>query len=533
MGRPKKVIAPQCTVIGRNSTDPEAVIKREVSTQSQINRQEDTLIYGDGDNLPLRIAQVVNESPAASACTKTKAKYIKGSEFSNRDLMRIKVDKYGTTLWDLHTKLSDMLALFEGFAVNFKFDANGGITNSFVLSFESVRLSKPDTYGFITSVKYNPYFGVQEFKKEFTTCYPVWDKQEVLNQIEEEGTKFNGQVYYYGKTSPLYRFYPVPDYWSAKNWINIDGKIQEFHASNLEKGFFQTVVWNIIGDPSKESPNPEHWREYTENGVKRKKSTTTQGKAFTEMMTEAFAGAQKSGGGIGLWSQNVDTATKFTAFPTNQNHDLFTALQDLTTKNITIAFQTPGILANISEGTNLGSGGSEIQKAIELMQSNTKEDRNRLEQFYNEVLLPNLAEPVSEKVEIVNYNPVTVPVEIDDKFWEAMDADERRDFMRKNVPGVTLKEAVVVATAAPVEPLPDGSMPVVETQPVQQTNEALKNLKIADLNKIQKIVARYNLYLADNSNTKGVTYEQAKQMLAPFGFTEEELNAWLVTPEEL
>jgi len=532
MARPKKQIPPQCTVIGRNSTDPEAVIKREVSTQSQINKQEDTLIYGDGENLPLRIAQVVNDSPAASACIKTTAKYIKGSEFSNRDLMRLKIDRFGTTLWDLHTKLSDMLALFEGFAVNFKFDANGGITNSYVLSFESVRLSKPDDQGLITSAKYNPYFGVTEFKKEYTVTYPMWDKQEVLNQIEEQGTQFNGQVYYYGMTSPLYRFYPVPVYWSAKNWISIDGKIQEFHASNLEKGFFQTVVWNIIGDPSKESPDPKNWSSYTENGVTKKRSTKTNGQAFTEMMTAAFAGAQKSGGGIGLWSQNHDTATKLTAFPTNQNHDLFTALQDLTTKNITIATNTPGILANISEGVNLGSGGSEIQKAVELMQGGTKEKRNILEQFYNEVLLPNLAEPITEKVEIVNYNPVTVPVEIEDKFWDAMDADERRDFIRKNVPGVTLKEAVVVAPVTPAT-LPDGSPAPVEAQPVQQTNEALKNLKIADLNKIQKIVARYNLYLADNSNTKGVTYEQAKQMLAPFGFTEEELNAWLVTPEEL
>ncbi len=533
MARPKKPHVPNCTAIGRNSTDPEAVIKREVSTQSQINKQEETLIYGDGDNLPLRIAQLVNESPAASACVKTIAKYIKGSEFSNRDLMRLKIDRFGTTLWDLHTKLCDMLALFEGFAVNFKFDANGGITNSFILSFESVRLSKPDDNGLITSAKYNPYFGVTEFKKEYTTCFPMWDKQEVLNQIEEYGTKFTGQIYYYGKTSPLYRFYPVPDYWSAKNWINIDGKIQEFHASNLEKGFFQTLIWNIIGDPSLPSTNPSHQSSYTdENGVQKTRSTKTVGEAFTEMMTSAFAGASKSGGGIGLWSQNAETATKFTAAPTNQNHDLFTALQDLTTKNITIATQVPGILANISEGVNLGSGGSEIQKAVELMQGGTKEKRNLLEQFYNEVLLPNLAEPVTETVEIVNYNPVTVPIVIEDKFWEAMDADERRDFIRKNVPGVTLKEAVIVAPVTPA-PLPDGTIPPTEAQPVQQTNGALKDLKISDLNKIQKIVARYNLYLSDPENAKGVTYEQAKQMLAPFGFTEEELNAWLVTPEEL
>ena len=527
MGRPKKPLSvPQATAFVPLSTNPEAVIKREVSVSGQIDTSQETIIYGEGDNLPLRIARLVNESPAAKACINTKAKYIKGSKFSSEALMKLKIDKYGTTLWQLHTKLCDTLALFEGFSTNFKFNREGKITNTFTLSFESCRLGKPDDNGYITNVKYNPYFGTGEKKTEQTKVYPVYDQQDVLNQIAKEGKKFNGQVYYYGKTSPLYRFYPVPDYWSAKNWINIDGQIQEFHASNLDKGFFQTVIWNIIGDPSKPSPNPAHFKSYTdENGRVQKESTKTTGEAFTEMMTAAFAGASKAGGGIGLWSQTADTATKITPAPSNGNAELFTALQDLTTKNITIATQTPGILANISEGVSLGSGGSEIQKAVELMQSNTKEERNLLEQFYNEILLPNLAEPTEDRVEIVNFNPVTVPVEIDDKFWEAMDADERRDFIRQNVPGVKLKEAVIVApiTPAPVVPNPDGSIP----EPVApvQPNEALKNLNLNDIKRISKIASQYTL--------QQLTYDQAKQILLGYGLTETDVDAWLTKPEEL
>lgn len=531
MGRPKKPSVPQCTVFAPNDFVPEAVIKREPSTLAQIDNNSETVIYGEGDNLPLRIAQLVNESPATLACISTISKYIKGSGFSDKELMKLKVDKYGTTLWQLHTKLADMVSLFDGFSVNFKYNRKGNITNSFVMSFESVRLGKPDDNGFITNVKYNPFFGVPSaFKVDDTVCYPVYDRKEALNQIAKEGDNFKGQVYYYGKTSPLYRFYPVPEYWSAKNWISIDGKIQEFHASNLQNGFFQTIIWELIGDPAAPSPNPKHQREYVdENGRKQKQSTKTVGQAFQEMMVDAFAGAKKSGGGIGLWSQNKDTATKFSAAPTNQNHDLFTALQDLTTKNITIATKTPGILANISEGVNLGSGGSEIQKAVELMQSNTSEERTLLQEFYNEILLPGMG--LSEKVEIVNYTPITVPIEIEDKFWDAMDAEERRDFIRANVPGVKLKEPITVAPAV-VMPNPDGTIPETPEAP-KQVSEALRNLGIAELNKIQKIVSRYNLYLQDNTNTKGVTYEQAKQLLAPFGFTEEEMNAWLVKPDEL
>lgn len=538
MPRKKPVKTPNPTAFSLNpvaSVDvterPEAVIKREVSTWGQIDTKYETIIYGEGDNLPQRIAQAVAESPAALACINTVSKYIKGSKFSSEALMKLKIDKYGTTLWQFHTKLCDTLALFKGFSVNFKFNREGKITNAYPMAFESCRLGKPDDLGFINRVKFNPYFGYSRVQHDDNTdTYPLFDAKEVLNQIENEGKKFKGQVYYYGKTSPVYKFYPVPEYWSAKNWINIDGRIQEFHSSNLDKGFFQTLVWYVIGDPNEPSPNPKDWKEYTdENGVKRRESLKTVGQAFNEMMAQTFAGSNKSGGGIVQWAQNKETATRMEAVPTNQNHDLFTTLQDLTTKNITVATQVPGILANISEGTNLGSGGSEIQKAVELMQSNTKEERNLLEQFYNEVLLPNLAVQVNEPVEIVNYTPVTVPVEIDDKFWEVMDQDEKRDFIRKNVPGITLKEPTVQAPAPTVDPT---TGEVAQPEPTQ-VNSALRNLGIRELEKIQKIVSRYNLYLSDPNNTKGVSYEQAKQLLAPFGFTEEELNAWLVKPEEI
>lgn len=530
MPRKKPLISPNPTAFYRNGKQPQASVKREISTRSQINTQEDTIIYGEDDALPLRIAKLVNESPAAMACINTVAKYIKGSGFSNKDLMTVKIDKNGTTLWQLHTMLCDMVALFRGYAVNFKFDAGGRITNTYPLSFESTRLTKPDDNGFISKIKYNPYFGTAEYKKDQTTDYYVFDIQEVVNQMQEDGNKFNGQVYYYGKTSPVYRFYPVPDYWTAKNWIQIDAKIQEFHNENLENGFFQSVLMNVIGDPSAPSKNPKYQRTVQDStGTKRKESTKTVGEEFNEMMSEAFSGSRKAGTALALWAQNHDTAVKIQPFQTNSNADLFTALQDLTTKNITIATGVPGILANISEGVNLGSGGSEIQKAVELMQSRVSEEQELLEQFYNEILLPNLSTPILEKVEIQNYNPVTVAIEIEDKYWEAMDAEERRDFIRANISGVKLKDPVTVAPS--VTPLPGQPQQPVPVQ--TQGNDALKSLNIADLNKIQKIVARFNISKTDPSNPKALTLDQAKQFLAGYGFTEEQINAWLVTEEEL
>lgn len=530
MGRKKSFISPSpvATYVGGKS--PEA-LKRERSTDSQVVWNEDTIRFGNDDCLPMRIASIVDKSPATKSCINTRAKFIKGAGFTSKDLMKKKIDKNGTTLWQLHSQLSSILALFDGFSANFQFDTTSKITNAYVLPFQGCRLEKPDDNGDINTIKYNPYFGTDQYKKELTDEYPVFAPELVNKQasdFKKEGKKFKGQAYYYGKTSPMHIFYPVPDYWSGEFWINVDAKIQEFHANNLDKNFLLSVIWNVIGDPSAASKNPKYNRTVTgTDGIKRIENPKTVGEEFNEMISNALAGSSQGGAGIAFWSGNADTATKVSAFPTNSNHELFTTLQNLTTKNITIATQTPGILANISEGVNLGSDGNEMRAAIELQQSRVVEEQQILMDFYNEILLPNLAEPTEERVEIVNFTPITVPVDMEDKFWEVLTPAEKRKWMAKNVPGIEL-DPVLETTQTTAAPTVDDDGNVIDPPPAETAptvNDALKGLKLSDINRMSSIVAKV-------ANGK-MTYDQAKIILQGYGLTEEQINAWLVKPEEL
>lgn len=507
-------------------------LKREKSTDAQKNWAEGTILYGEDDALPLRIAKSVQESPATSACLKTISQYIKGSGFSDKNLMKVKINKYGLTLWDLHSQLSDIIPIFEGFAINFKYSANQKITNSYIIPFESCRFEKPkdEQDDNIHCILYNPYFGTNEYDKKYTTKYHVYDPAKIANQVKVEGNTYKGQLYYFGKTKPLYRFYPVPDYWSAKKWIEIDGKIQEFHAENLDNGFFQSVLMNVVGDPNEWSRNPKTMTSQLKaDGVtKIEVPTKTIGEEFNEMMADSFSGSKKAGNVMVLWANNKESATSISAFPTNTNADLFNALQDLCTKNITIATGVPGILANISEGVNLGSGGSEIQKAVELMQSRVIEWQNLLMQFYNEVLIPNLEvlpdrPAVSGQVKIVNFTPVSEPADIDEKFWEVLTPEEKRAFIRSNFPNVTLIETAPAAPAPGLTPTSPGQSAAAE--PEVKVNENLKNLTGKQLQSIQRIVRKFN---------KGeITYEQAKLMLMlGYAMTQSDADVWLVTQEE-
>jgi hypothetical protein len=534
--RPQYTVSPSPRVFGAKRSDPEN-LKREISTPAQRDGFEEIIIYGHDNALPLRIAHAVEESPAASSCIDTIAQFIKGSSFSDEELMELVIDSNGTTLWDFHCGLADSLALFWGFAVNFKFDRSGKITNSFQMSFESCRFQAPgEESPDISFIKHNPYYGTDLYKQEYTKAYPIFNAKEVANQINalpsDKKKDYPGQVYYYGKTSPLSRFYPKPRYWSAKEAILADHKLEEFHNEELENGFYQAVIFNCIGDPNAKSKNPKYMKEvYRSDGVTIDLvPDKTVGEEFNDMMSASFSGSNKAGTGMVFWSANADSAIKVEAFPSSVNGDRIIATQDSITKTITIATQVPSILANISEGVSLGSGGSEIQKAIELMQSRTVQWRKILENFYNKVLLPNLQKKTKGKVEIQNYNPVSNPIDMKkyDKVWEFLNEAEKVAFIKKNMPEIEIiRTEAPATTAVTTEPEID---PVTgeEIAPVQpvKPNESLKNLNLTQIKRISKIVAQFN--------TGALSFEQAKQILLSYGLTEgEELNAWLVSPEEI
>jgi len=490
------------------SLTPKALV-REKSVSSQKNWNENTIIYGEDDALPLRIAQAVDESPATTACINTISQFIKGSRFSDESLMKLKVDQFGTTLWDFHNQLSDYMALFEGFAVNFKYDFEGKITNAYTLPFESIRFVKSETRE-ISLFKYNPYFGTKEYQKDMTTTYHAFNPKTILNEISTEGISYNGQVYYYGITRPMYKFYPVPRFWSGKKWIYVDGKIQEFHAENLDNGFFQSVLMNVIGDPNQPSKNPKYQEVYTdEAGLKRSRSTKTVGEEFNEQMSEAFSGSRKAGTALVQWSLNTDTSTKIQAFPSNNNFDILSGTLSDAIRGITMATEVPAVLANLpQQQSSLGSDGNSIQKAIELMQSRVAPRQRKLEQFYNEVLLPMMG--YQAEVKIVNYVPVSQEIKIEDKFWEILPDTAKIEFVKQNVPGFSTLE---------IQPV------LAQSGTDVKLNDSLTNLTGRQLQGIQRIVRKFN--------KEELSFEQASQLLKNgFGFTDNDVNAWLVTPEE-
>lgn len=506
---------PQAFNIGR----PEA-LKTELVTRNQIRKDEGTLIWGTDDALPVRILDAIAKSPTTTACIGKVEMYTRGAGFEDEELMNLVINKDGDTLWDLHCELVSNYCSLDGFSTNFKFDSGGKIINTYSMDVQAIRYAAEAETETITGIKYNPYFGTTEYRKAFTKEYSIFDTETVSDEIKKKGTKFNGQVFFHAEKRSLFKHYPVPKFWAGEKWIYSDAKMSTYIDKILDNGFFESVLMNVIGDPNKPSKRPEDQREETGNdGVKRPKSTKTEGQVFGEMMAQNFSGVEKAAKAMVMWSLSHDTATKIQAFPTNVDFDFVSGTMSEIIRMISLSTETPAILANLPDTTSPLSGQDALPKAIEFMQSNTAAKRSKLENFYNNIMLPNLAKaPKKANVKIKQYYPTKVQVTVDDKFWDFMNEAEKIAFIETNEPSIKIirPPEADLNTASPTIG-EDGKVIPAPTAPA--IDETLKGLKVAEINRLLSIIKK----VAAGT----LTADQAKLLLAGYGLNEQQIDAFL------
>lgn len=523
VGRPPKetqYTSPNIAVFAMNpKAEPEA-LKTELVTHGQIRQDENTLIWGLDDALPLHILNAIAESPTATNCIGKIETYTKGSSFTDPGLMELVINEDGQTLWDLHAAICQYYCSLDGFAVNFKYNMRGKILQAFNLALDSCRLAAMPETNVIHCLKYNPYFGTNEYQQQFTSDYPLFNPENLSK--EKDVKDYKGQAYFFGTKRTLYKHYPIPKFWAGKKWIYSDAKFATYVDKLLDNGFFESVLMKVIGDPNKPSQHPTAMKEVTgDDGVKRKESYKTEGQVFNEMMAANFSGVEKAGKVMAMWALNKDQSVSLEAFPTNVNPDLISGTLMETIRMIAISSDVPAILANLPNSlSSLASGGDAVKSAVEYMQAGTEPRRNTLENFYNNILLPNFEGGSKAKVKIKQFNAFTTQVVVEDKFWDVLTDKEKKEFVKANIPGMAdlIKDEPVVVDEETGEPL---------TPEETQVNERLTNLTGKQQIQLNRISRQFG---------KGeITFEKAKMLLKQgFGFSDLDVSTWLgvETPEK-
>lgn len=439
---------------------------RQIAKPSQVDRSGKIkfLPYGpggNGGNFPLMLADLVKRSPTASACISTKADYIKGEGFNNQDLESFKINSRGQTLLSFHDENGDSVAFIEGFAWNVKYGKDFKISEVYPVSFENLRLAKPDDNGFIAKILYNPFFGTTLYSEKDTCEYDTFNpdrevvKEQMITSVDKKTgeTKYKGQILYYGRTSPLSRFYSEPSYVSCKDSMESDRRISEYNKENLAGGLLQSFMLIMKGNPDEPTKNP-NFQEYKDDAGNIRPMTKAE--EFDYYMGDAFMGTERVANMMVQWVDNTDEKPEILTFPSLVNENVINSMQQGVIKNITIATKVPAVLANIHEGVSLGGDGNMIRAAVKLMQQRAMPMQRVLVEHYK-LILQNWSTPVDSDIEIVPYSPFPEIETIDPQVWQELSKEERRDWI-KNHTEIELIEASKPVTETP--PAPEQTPPI-------------------------------------------------------------------------
>jgi len=382
----------------------------------------------NANDFPQQLLQNVYNSPVGSAAIDIWQEYVEGDGLLDTSIGETKVNRE-QDLNELHALLSADLSSMWGLAFIVRYDVEGNRVSYTHLPFEETRLGIPNEEGRINKIYHNPYYGIpKDFDDKDTRWFYSYDPDNVVREIQDHNTnpkhldrdgnlvvKYPGQVYWFSIEKPLARVYPQPFYYSSIRWFQVDAEIQSFHERNIKNNMLLSVLMNVYGNPddpagpsngkNDDSGNPEDQRE-------------TMGEVFNKQMQEF---SDLKGGVMTNWYQREEEKAEITPFPTNSNHDLFIALQNITSDQIAIGTKTPRVLLNIATAGKLGDT-QEVLNAVRMMQGRTVRMRNILKKIYETVI-------GVEDGNIKNVNPVNV---IPDLVWNSLSVEEQRNYIFKN-----------------------------------------------------------------------------------------------------
>jgi hypothetical protein len=413
-------------------------VQREKAYSSQIDHGN-YLPFGADDSFPTRLTKLVQGSPTATSCLSTWTDFITGEGFNEgEDLENLKVNSAGLTLFQFHTIQAGYMSKNWGVTTLVKYNRVGQITEFFDLPFQSCRLYKPDDNGLISKIVYNPYFGTNLYKHQDNVIYDAYNPHAAPTQAAND-PKWKGQIYWFGIRDDKDPFYPIPDYYSAQHWMNVEKNAAIYFDDNLENGFLQDVIMKMIGNPNEGS------------GVKKNATEEyTKGELFDREMTNNFSGAKNRHRILAMWGDNKDEHPSLEPFPTAGNPDLFRVQDEHAIKKITIATKVPGVLANIQDTNNFS--GEQIRPAVKLMQQRAVRPQGLLIKIYQD-LLSNMVKPITEPISIVDYNPYPEDNSVDPQTWAVLTTEEQRQWVKDHTEIDLIEANVAPETPEPAPPV--------------------------------------------------------------------------------
>lgn len=325
--------------------------------------------YGEANNYPQRISQLLSSSTNAKTCASRYAKFVRGNGFADTTFYTSIVNSKGQTCDTLLRLCSEDLATYGGFALHINYNVLCEVVSVNHVPFEHCRLSMEDDNGYIATIAVHPDWtqesgkkSIKKPSKESVDYIDVFNprKEVVAAQIERACIEnYKGQVMYVTSAGDLE--YPTPKYDSAVTDISTDEGLANVRCRNVRNNFLPSGMWVY--------PKPRLME-----GEK------APAGGFDPEMFKQFQGDMNSCKIASVGLEEGDTPPQFVEFPTKNYDKDYTVTKEATVEEIYTAFGQE-VFLRIRTGA-LGFSSDVVSDAFNFYNADTSDERNLMEQAF-------------------------------------------------------------------------------------------------------------------------------------------------------
>ena len=314
------------------------------------------LSFGADNLYPLLLLNLYNNygSPLHRAIINKKTKMIAG--FGYKDLQDENLKKWAkrNNLERLLLYLAKDFMIYGGFAIEIIWNREGTSFDMKYLPIHTLRIGLKDTEDEQDYYWYSKDWG--QYKKDEY-------KPEYIKQFDPSDRTGRQALYYIDPNPSATELYPIPEYATALNFIDLDYQVGVFHLNQVRQGYQPSYILNFsTGIPSIDEQN-QFFRSFQAN----------------------FMGAQNSGKIMITYSDGGDQKPEILAVPDNGSDERFIMLQNMVEKQITQAHEFPIQLVSVVPGS-LGSQDERKELMMEVQTYFIAIKQNQMEEAINGVL---------------------------------------------------------------------------------------------------------------------------------------------------
>lgn len=216
------------------------------------NRVKSILDWGDTNDYPQSVLDIVNSSYTGSACLDIYHKFIYGHGFADKDNYQIVVNEEGETADSLLDAVAGDYATFGGFALHLNRNLLGQITEMRYIPLENIRICPDDDKVHRGQVAVHPDWGLRTDKMfnstpiEYFNLYDP-DTNVFLDRVAKAGgiLSYKGEVFYYTNQRGNY---PLPIFDSVLTDMSTQEAISNTNYRSAKRSFLPAGCFAEINE---------------------------------------------------------------------------------------------------------------------------------------------------------------------------------------------------------------------------------------------------------------------------------------------